>query len=43
MYGTNWCTHCSDQKALFGKKSFAEINFVDCDQEKNKCGMAGVV
>ena len=41
MYGTEWCSHCKDQKALFGA-SFANINFVDCDASKPACVAAGV-
>jgi len=41
MYGTDWCSHCKDQKADFGK-SFENIHFVDCDESKQKCLDAGV-
>jgi hypothetical protein len=41
MYGTEWCSHCQNQKALFGK-SFDNINFVDCDQNREDCLAAGV-
>lgn len=41
MYGTEWCSHCKDQKATFGK-SFKFVNYVDCDFEKSKCDEAGV-
>ncbi|MFH1439210.1 MAG: thioredoxin domain-containing protein [Candidatus Woesearchaeota archaeon] len=41
MYGTEWCSHCKAQKALFGS-SFQYINFVDCDKEQSKCIAAGV-
>ncbi len=36
MYGTNWCGHCKDQKAMFGN-SFQYINFVDCDENTQEC------
>lgn len=36
MYGTEWCGHCQNQKALFGD-SFQYINFVDCDQNRAAC------
>ena len=36
MYGTEWCSHCQNQKALFGR-SFKYLNFVDCDLDKNEC------
>jgi hypothetical protein len=29
MYGASWCTHCAEQKALFGK-SFQYIDYVEC-------------
>jgi len=41
MYGTTWCSHCQNQKALFGS-SFDYINFVDCDRHKEECINAGV-
>lgn len=42
MYGTNRCSHCQKQKELFGYEAFTKINFVDCDKNKNTCGLAGV-
>ncbi len=30
-YGAFWCPHCHDQKELFGKQAFAEIDYVECD------------
>ena len=41
MYGTNWCSHCKDQKAMFGD-AFAQVNYVDCDASKPACVAAGV-
>jgi glutaredoxin len=41
MYGTDWCPHCKDQKALFGD-SFKHINYVDCDARREECIDAGV-
>ena len=41
MYGTDWCSHCQDQKLLFGK-SFSYINFINCDTFRNECSAAGV-
>lgn len=29
MYGASWCSHCEEQKALFGK-SFQYIEYVEC-------------
>lgn len=35
-YGAFWCPHCYDQKQLFGKEAFDEIEYVECDpQGKN--------
>lgn len=31
MYGAYWCPHCTNQKNLFGKKGFEEVNYVECD------------
>ncbi len=31
MYGAYWCSHCHDQKELFGKQAFQDINYVECD------------
>jgi hypothetical protein len=41
MYGTERCPHCKDQKKLFGD-AFAQINYVDCDQQDVICQAAGV-
>ncbi len=41
MYGTEWCSHCKNQKALFGT-SFQYVNYVDCDASKQACLAAGV-
>jgi len=41
MYGTEWCSHCQNQKKEFGK-SFQYINYVDCDRQKLECNKAGV-
>ncbi|MBI5413274.1 hypothetical protein HZA42_02930 [Candidatus Peregrinibacteria bacterium] len=30
MYGAFWCSHCANQKKLFGS-SFSEINYIECD------------
>ena len=31
MYGAFWCPHCHDQKQLFGKEAFSQINYIECD------------
>lgn len=41
MYGTDWCGHCQNQKAVFGE-SFQYINFVNCEQNKDECQAANV-
>lgn len=41
MYGTNWCSHCKDQKAMFGD-AFEQVTYVDCDESKPACVAAGV-
>ncbi|MGB0564740.1 MAG: vitamin K epoxide reductase family protein [Spirulinaceae cyanobacterium] len=47
MYGAYWCPHCSEQKLLFGKQAFAEVDYVECGKDgKNaqvlKCQAAGI-
>ncbi|MCB9359629.1 hypothetical protein H6503_06885 [Candidatus Woesearchaeota archaeon] len=41
MYGTEWCSHCNAQKDMFGN-SFRNVNFIDCDQNKDACLRAGI-
>lgn len=41
MYGTDWCPHCQDQKALFGP-SFRYVQYVNCDANRPACDAAGV-
>ncbi|MBS3107554.1 hypothetical protein J4468_01435 [Candidatus Woesearchaeota archaeon] len=41
MYGTEWCPHCKNQKSLFGE-SFLSVNYIDCDEERQKCIDAGI-
>lgn len=36
MYGSVSCSHCQDQKAMFGD-SFKKINYVECTQEPERC------
>lgn len=31
MYGAYWCSHCHDQKSLFGAEALAELPYVECD------------
>ena len=42
MYGLESCSHCQNQKALFGTAAFAKINYVECRQEPEKCSAANV-
>lgn len=32
MYGTYWCAHCAEQKALFGE-AFRAVTYVECDPQ----------
>ncbi|OIP70385.1 MAG: hypothetical protein AUK43_09685 [Oscillatoriales cyanobacterium CG2_30_40_61] len=46
-YGAYWCSHCYDQKQLFGKEAFAIINYIECTTDgKNSqtqlCEKAGI-
>ncbi|HMS91170.1 MAG TPA: hypothetical protein PKC87_03040 [Candidatus Absconditabacterales bacterium] len=36
MYGSVTCSHCQDQKKMFGE-SFEKINYVECTQEFARC------
>lgn len=31
MYGTFWCSHCSNQKRMFGV-AFQNIDYIECDE-----------
>jgi uncharacterized membrane protein len=35
MYGAFWCPHCHDQKQLFGKEAFSQVNYVECADPNN--------
>jgi len=41
MYGTDWCSHCQNQKELFGS-SFQYIDYINCDKNKETCLIEGV-
>lgn len=41
MYGTDWCPHCQDQKAMFGV-SFDFIDYVNCDFNQAVCQAKGI-
>lgn len=42
MYGADRCQHCAHQKKLFGTDAFAHVNYVECEQNKSACELAGV-
>ncbi len=41
LYGSNSCTYCLKQKALFGD-SMAKIKFVDCQANPTQCSIKWV-
>ena len=41
MYGTEWCSHCQNQKNLFGS-SFQHVDYIDCDKNADACDEAGI-
>jgi hypothetical protein len=41
MYGAAWCSHCQNQKNMFGD-SFEYVPYVECSDEPQKCIDAGV-
>lgn len=41
FYGTEWCPHCKDQKAMFGD-ALEKIKFIDCDRNKLVCETEGI-
>jgi hypothetical protein len=41
FYGTEWCGFCQQQKAMFGN-SMKNINFIDCDRNRNTCMSEGI-
>jgi uncharacterized membrane protein len=49
MYGAYWCSHCYEQKQLFGKQAWAKVNYIECGEDAIKnppqpavCKQAGV-
>jgi uncharacterized membrane protein/glutaredoxin len=47
MFGAYWCSHCQDQKELFGKEAAAEIPYIECapdgkNPQTEVCKAAGV-
>ena len=41
MFGTDWCSHCTEQKELFGEY-FELVEYVNCDYNRLLCDEAGV-
>ena len=41
FYGTERCSHCQDQKAMFGA-AMSGVTFVDCDKNGEQCNQAGI-
>jgi len=41
MYGTDWCSHCKEQKSRFGS-SFKYVYYVNCDLSKDMCMQNGI-
>jgi len=41
FYGTDWCSHCNNQKQLFGEH-FEKVKFVDCEESRDLCVLAGI-
>ncbi len=41
MFGTERCSHCKNQKALFGA-DFAKVTYIDCDAQKQVCMDNGI-
>lgn len=41
MYGAVWCSHCKEQKALFGE-SFKFVPYVECSENPQGCMDKGV-
>ncbi len=47
MYGAYWCSHCKDQKQLFGQEAVSKLNYIECDSQgknpqPNLCVAAGI-
>ena len=41
MYGAYWCSHCQNQKALFGD-AFKYVPYVECTENEKLCSAKGV-
>ena len=42
MYGSEYCSHCSNQKEMFGD-SFQYINYVECSENPELCTEMGIL
>ncbi len=36
MYGAYWCSHCKEQKAMFGK-SVQYLDYIECTEDVKAC------
>jgi glutaredoxin len=41
MYGAEWCSHCKQQKDMFGA-SFKYVNYVECPDNQAFCDEKGI-
>ncbi len=41
MYGAEWCSHCADQKKMFGD-AFSYVPYVECPDDPEKCVALGI-
>jgi len=41
MYGASWCSHCNNQKKMFGD-SFKYVNYIDCPENQDLCNEKGI-
>ena len=47
MYSAWWCSHCNDQKKLFGKEAVEELTIIECakdgkDSQYELCDKKGI-
>ncbi len=36
MYGASWCSHCTEQKEMFGD-AFSKVSYIECEEQKQLC------
>jgi len=41
MYGAEWCSHCKQQKDMFGS-SFKYVSYVECPENEALCQQNGI-